>query len=46
MELYLSALAIFEVTKSLSLKKKAIRTRVRTMSIRDPRPGVFSRARF
>lgn len=37
---------MFEVTTSVSLKKKPMRTMVSTMSMRDPSPGVFSSASF
>lgn len=43
---YVSALARYVVIRSLSAKKKPMRTIVRTMSMREPRPGVFSRASF
>ena len=42
--LYFSALEILDVTISVSLKNKPILTRERMMSIREPRPGVFSNA--
>lgn len=46
MKTHFSALAMFEVTTSVSLKKKPMRTMVSTMSMRDPSPGVFSSASF
>jgi hypothetical protein len=41
---YASALRRFCAMTSLSPKKKPIRAMVRTISIREPRPGVFSSA--
>jgi len=40
-----SAFCRYCVIRAWSPKKKPILTMVRTMSIREPRPGVFSRAR-
>ena len=45
-ETYSSASERWDRIMSKSLKKKPMRTRVRTMSIREPMPAVFSNAFF